>query len=58
MPQREIVAGEAYCRSNVSQIIAQCGCRRMRSPFGSVSRRLSSMTEFMFSTHTASTSPS
>ena len=30
----------------------------MRSPFGSVSSLLSSMTLFMFSTHTASTSPS
>ena len=37
---------------------AQCFCRRIRSPFAKVKRRLSSITEFMFSTHKASTSPS
>ena len=37
---------------------AQCFCRRIRSPFAKVKRRLSSITEFMFSTHRASTSPS
>ena len=52
MPQREIVAGEAYCKSKVSQIMQQWGCNLIRSPFGSVSSRLSSMTEFMFSTQT------
>ena len=52
MPHREIVAGDAYCKSKVSQIMQQWGCNRMRSPFGSVSNLLSSMTEFMFSTQT------
>ena len=52
MPHREIVAGDAYCKSNVSQIMQQWGCSLIRSPFGSVSNRLSSMTEFMFSTQT------
>jgi hypothetical protein len=36
IPQREIVDGEAYCKSKVSQIMQQWGCNRMRSPFGSV----------------------
>ena len=36
----------------------QWDCRRMRSPLGRVSSLLSSITLFMFSTHTASTSPS
>ena len=58
LPQREMVAGLAYWRSKVSHIIAQWGCRRIRSPLGSVNSLLSSMTEFIFSTHTASTSPS
>jgi len=58
MPQREMVAGEANCRSYTSNSSLQWFCSRMRSPLGSVSSRLSSITEFMFSTHTASTSPS
>ena len=58
MPQRDIVAGEANCKSYTSNNKAQCFCRRIRSPFARVSNRLSSMTEFMFSTHRASTSPS
>ena len=44
MPHRLMVAGDAYCKSKVSQIMQQWGCKRMRSPFGSVSSRLSSMT--------------
>ncbi len=36
----------------------QWSCSWIRSPFGSVSNLLSSMTEFMFSTQSASTSPS
>lgn len=43
---------------NTSKSKRQCDCRRMRSPLGSVNSRLSSMTLFMFSTQTASTSPS
>ena len=59
MPQREMVAGEAYCRSKTSKSIEVVGkLSRIRSPLGRVSSRLSSMTLFMFSTHTASTSPS
>ena len=59
MPQREMVAGDAYCKSKTSKSIVEVGkLSRMRSPLGSVSSLLSSMTEFMFSTHTASTSPS
>ena len=59
MPQREMVAGDAYCRSKTSKSIEHVGkLRRMRSPLGSVSSLLSSITEFMFSTHSASTSPS
>ena len=41
-----------------SKSMAQCFCRRIRSPLARVRRRLSSITEFMFSTHNASTSPS
>ena len=41
-----------------SNNIAQCFWRRIRSPLAKVSSLLSSMTEFMFSTHNASTSPS
>jgi hypothetical protein len=57
-PHLDMVAGLAYCRSATSNSSFTCGCRRMRSPFGSVSSLLSSITLFMFSTHTASTSPS
>jgi hypothetical protein len=56
MPHLEIVAGLAYCRSKVSQIMQQWGCNLMRSPFGSVNNLLSSMTEFMFSTQTCGAS--
>lgn len=41
-----------------SNNIAQCFCRRILSPLARVKSLLSSMTEFMFSTHNASTSPS
>ena len=41
MPHLEIVAGGAYCRSKVSQIMQQWGCNLMRSPFGSGSNLLS-----------------
>mmetsp|Transcript_33746 Transcript_33746/g.73750 ORF Transcript_33746/g.73750 Transcript_33746/m.73750 type:complete len:202 (-) Transcript_33746:421-1026(-) len=58
MPHREMVAGEAYCRSATSKSSLQWSVTRMRSELGSVSSLLSSITEFMFSTHTASTSPS
>ena len=58
MPHREMVAGDAYCRSNTSNRSLQWFTRRMRSPFGSVSSLLSSITLFMFSTQSASTSPS
>ena len=37
---------------------AQCFCSRILSPLANVSSLLSSMTEFIFSTHNASTSPS
>ncbi len=56
MPHLEIVAGEAYCKSKVSQIMQQWGCNLIRSPFGSVSSRLSSITLFMFSTQTCGAS--
>ena len=52
MPHREIVAGDAYCRSKVSQIMQQWGWSRILSPFGSVNNLLSSITLFMFSTQT------
>mmetsp|Transcript_10268 Transcript_10268/g.34023 ORF Transcript_10268/g.34023 Transcript_10268/m.34023 type:complete len:332 (-) Transcript_10268:24-1019(-) len=59
MPHRETVAGEAYWRSNTSNSMEQVGkLSLMRSPLGRVSSLLSSITEFMFSTHNASTSPS
>mmetsp|Transcript_30427 Transcript_30427/g.76191 ORF Transcript_30427/g.76191 Transcript_30427/m.76191 type:complete len:251 (+) Transcript_30427:6930-7682(+) len=58
MPQRDTVAGEANCRSPTSKISLTWSTRRMRSPLGSVRSLLSSITEFIFSTHTASTSPS
>ena len=59
MPHREMVAGEAYCRSKTSYSIEHVGkLSRIRSPLGSVSSLLSSITEFMFSTHSASTSES
>mmetsp|Transcript_24010 Transcript_24010/g.78157 ORF Transcript_24010/g.78157 Transcript_24010/m.78157 type:complete len:343 (+) Transcript_24010:668-1696(+) len=58
IPHRETVAGEAYCKSKTSNNSLQWSINRMRSPFGRVSSLLSSITLFMFSTHTASTSPS
>lgn len=88
IPQRETVAGEAYCRSptcgddnlrlithklkkmasweqawcrlsrQTSKSKAQWPCKRIRSPFARVRSLLSSMTEFIFSTQSASTSPS
>ena len=59
IPQREIVAGDAYWRSKTSKSIEHVGkLRRIRSPLGSVSSLLSSITLFMFSTHSASTSES
>ena len=58
IPHRETVAGEAYCRSATSNSSLTWSTKRIRSPFGNVSSLLSSITEFMFSTHTASTSPS
>ena len=58
MPHRLMVAGEAYCRSKTSKSSLHQLLSRMRSPFGSVRSLLSSITLFMFSTHTASTSPS
>ena len=58
MPHREIVAGEAYCKSATSKSNLQWSTSRMRSPLGRVRSLLSSITEFIFSTHTASTSPS
>lgn len=47
-----MVAGDAYCRSATSNNSFTCGARRMRSPLGSVSSLLSSITLFMFSTQT------
>mmetsp|Transcript_3414 Transcript_3414/g.6493 ORF Transcript_3414/g.6493 Transcript_3414/m.6493 type:complete len:262 (-) Transcript_3414:1159-1944(-) len=58
IPARDTVAGEAYWRSPTSNNNAHVGCTRIRSPLGRVSNLLSSMTEFIFSTHSASTSPS
>jgi hypothetical protein len=43
---------------NTSKRSAQCFCSRILSPFANVSNLLSSITEFIFSTHSASTSPS
>ena len=43
---------------HTSKRSAQWRCSRIRSPLASVSSRLSSMTEFIFSTQSASTSPS
>lgn len=53
-----MVAGEAYCKSATSNNILQNFYNLILSPLINVSNLLSSMTLFMFSTHTASTSPS
>ena len=58
IPHLEIVAGDAYYRSATSKSIAQWESKRIRSLLAKVKILLSSMTEFMFSTQTASTSPS
>ena len=58
MPMREIVAGLAKLRSCVSNRKLTFGPNEMRSPFGSVSRWLSSSTELSDSIHSGSTSPS
>mmetsp|Transcript_33759 Transcript_33759/g.73785 ORF Transcript_33759/g.73785 Transcript_33759/m.73785 type:complete len:219 (-) Transcript_33759:815-1471(-) len=58
MPARVAVAGVANFRSRISKMSFMCGSRRMRSLEGSVSRRLSSMVEFMLSIQLASRSPS
>ena len=58
IPHLDTVAGEAYCKSPTSKSRAQCFWSRIRSPLARVRSLLSSMTEFMFSTHRASTSPS
>mmetsp|Transcript_31121 Transcript_31121/g.92727 ORF Transcript_31121/g.92727 Transcript_31121/m.92727 type:complete len:237 (-) Transcript_31121:4046-4756(-) len=58
MPARVAVAGVANLRSRISKMSFMCGSRRMRSLDGSVSRRLSSMTEFIDSIQLASRSPS
>ena len=52
------VAGDAYARSRISKIIFMFISMRMRSLEASVSSRLSSITEFMFSIQLASRSPS
>ena len=49
---------DRLCDAHTSKSSRQWGCKRMRSPFGNVRSLLSSMTLFMFSTQTASTSPS
>jgi len=53
-----MVAGEAYYKSETSNNNLQYLSKRILSPLINVSNLLSSITEFMFSTHTASTSPS
>lgn len=50
--------GDSHRDPLTSNSSAQCFCSRIRSPLARVSRRLSSITEFIFSTHKASTSPS
>mmetsp|Transcript_24996 Transcript_24996/g.41821 ORF Transcript_24996/g.41821 Transcript_24996/m.41821 type:complete len:219 (+) Transcript_24996:5601-6257(+) len=58
MPARVAVAGVANFRSRISKMSFMWGSKRMRSLDGSVSRRLSSMVEFMLSIQLASRSPS
>mmetsp|Transcript_125260 Transcript_125260/g.362413 ORF Transcript_125260/g.362413 Transcript_125260/m.362413 type:complete len:269 (-) Transcript_125260:5014-5820(-) len=58
MPQRETVARVAYFKVSTSNMILTFGGMASRSPLGSVSNLLSSNTEFKFSAHSGSTSPS
>lgn len=58
IPQRETVAGVACSRLSTSRIILTFSGMFKRSPDGSVSSLLSSKTEFKFSAHSGSTSPS
>mmetsp|Transcript_98082 Transcript_98082/g.299850 ORF Transcript_98082/g.299850 Transcript_98082/m.299850 type:complete len:346 (+) Transcript_98082:6210-7247(+) len=58
IPQRETVANVAYLSVSTSNMIRTCGGIAKRSPLGRVSILLSSKTEFKFSAHSGSTSPS
>lgn len=58
IPNLETVAGEAYCKSDVSKIKLTFGPKLIRSPVGKVSKWLSSNTEFNDSIHSGSISPS
>ena len=55
---RETVAGEAYYKSAVSKIKLTLFPKDILSPVGSVSKWLSSNTEFRLSIHSGSMSPS
>lgn len=58
LTQRKTAVPNYFSSPLASKSRAQCAWSRMRSPLASVSSLLSSITEFMFSTHKASTSPS
>jgi len=58
IPHLETVAKVAYLRVSTSNIILTLGGIANLSPFGNVSNLLSSSTEFRFSAHSGSTSPS
>ena len=58
MPARDTVARVAWRRESVSIIMRTFGGILRRSPDGKVSNLLSSKTEFKFSAHSGSTSPS
>lgn len=58
LQERRVTIARAYLRSRISNTSFMWGSRRMRSLDGSVSRRLSSMVEFMDSIQLASRSPS
>ena len=58
MPQRDTVARVAYLRSVTSNMIFTFLGIDNLSPFGRVNSLFTSRTEFKFSTHSGSTSPS
>ena len=58
MPHLETVANVAYFNVSTSKISLTLGGTANLSPFGNVSNLLSSKTEFKFSAHSGSTSPS
>ena len=58
MPIRETVAGDAYYKSDVSNMKFTLVPNEIRSPVGRVKRWLSSKTEFRDSIHSGSMSPS